>query len=306
MLALEISNLNKTYQNGVSALKGIDLRVDQGEFIALLGPNGAGKSTLIGILNSLVRKSSGQVKVFGFDIDTQLSEVKSCIGTVPQEFNFSIFEKVYDIVMNQAGYFGLSHSLAKERTEEYLKKLKLWSKRDSISRTLSGGMKRRLMIARAMVHRPRLLILDEPTAGVDIEIRRTMWDYLKQLHDQGTTIILTTHYLEEAEQLCDRIAIINHGIIVEDLDKKALLTKLDRQSFLFDMNEPITLPADFNANFDLEKIDDLTLGVSISGRQNLTMVFDFFASMGWVVKSMRNKINRLEELFVTMTGKDAS
>jgi ABC-2 type transport system ATP-binding protein len=306
MLALEINDLKKTYRNGVQALKGIDLRVKQGEFIALLGPNGAGKSTFISILTSLVRKTAGHVEVFGFDIDKAPSSVKSCIGAVPQEFNFSIFEKVQNIIMNQAGYFGLSRSLAKERTEEYLKKLQLWDKRDSISRNLSGGMKRRLMIARAMVHRPKLLILDEPTAGVDIEIRRSMWEYLKQLHDHGTTIILTTHYLEEAEQLCDRIAIINNGHIIEDLDKKRLLAKLDRQSFVFDMQGQATLPVNFNTLFDIEKVDDLTLQVSISGKQNLTDVFEFFSSMGWKVKSMRNKTNRLEELFVSMTGQDIS
>ena len=306
MLALEIAGLKKTYKNGVTALNGVDLRVQEGEFIALLGPNGAGKSTLIGVLNSLVKKSSGQVKVFGFDLDTQASAVKSCIGTVPQEFNFSIFEKVQNIVTNQAGYFGLSHSLAKERTAEYLKKLQLWDKRNSISRTLSGGMKRRLMIARAMVHKPRLLILDEPTAGVDIEIRRSMWDYLKQLHRAGTTIILTTHYLEEAEQLCDRIAIINHGDVIEDTDKQTLLSKLDSQSFLFDMTEPFTLKPGLQLPFSAKQTTDKTLQVSISDQQNLSDVFAFIASMNWVVKSMRNKTNRLEELFVSLTSRDVS
>ncbi len=214
MLALDIRNLKKTYAQGVEALKGINLSVNEGEFIGLLGPNGAGKSTIIGILNSLVIKSSGKVKVFGNDLDTDSSSLKSCIGTVPQEFNFSIFEKVKSIVVNQGGYFGMPYCLANERAEEYLKKLHLWDKRNVISRSLSGGMKRRLMIARALVHRPRMLILDEPTAGVDIEIRRSMWDFLKELNAAGTTIILTTHYLEEAEDLCDRIAIINNGSII--------------------------------------------------------------------------------------------
>jgi ABC-2 type transport system ATP-binding protein len=304
MLALDIQNLKKTYGQGVEALKGINLSVKQGDFIGLLGPNGAGKSTIIGILNSLVLKTSGKVKVFGFDLDTHSSDLKSCIGTVPQEFNFSIFEKVKSIVENQGGYFGMPHYLACERAEEYLKKLQLWEKRNAVSRSLSGGMKRRLMIARALVHRPRMLILDEPTAGVDIEIRRSMWDFLKVLNASGTTIILTTHYLEEAEYLCDRIAIINEGSIIEDTEKKVLLEKLDQQSFIFDMAADLTLNKN-DMPYSCDLLDRKTLQVDLSRNQNLSDLFAYFSQQGWQVIGMRNKVNRLEELFVKMTTSEA-
>jgi ABC-2 type transport system ATP-binding protein len=307
MLALDIQNLRKTYAGGVEALKGVSLGVKQGEFLGLLGPNGAGKSTIIGILNSLVVKSSGSVKVFGYDLDSDISSLKSCIGTVPQEFNFSIFEKVRSIVENQGGYFGMPYNLAKERAEEYLKKLQLWGKRNSISRSLSGGMKRRLMIARALVHRPRILILDEPTAGVDIEIRRGMWDFLKELNQSGTTIILTTHYLEEAEYLCDRIAIINEGKIIEDANKKELIDKLDQQSFIFELADDIQAYKDgqhfyFCDDFQCTAVDSRTVQVDLTGEQTLSDVFTYFAQQGWKVTGMRNKVNRLEELFVRLTS----
>ena len=239
MKALTIQNLHKQYAGGVTALKGIDLEVDSGDFFALLGPNGAGKSTIIGIISSLVNKTQGKVAVFGHDIDSDLESLKSCIGLVPQEFNFSVFEKVINIVTNQGGYYGLERELALRRAEKYLRRLELWDKRDGVARTLSGGMKRRLMIARALVHEPKLLILDEPTAGVDIEIRRSMWTFLRDINQQGTTIILTTHYLEEAENLCRNIAIIDQGLIIEDTSMKRLLSQLHIETFLLDTREEI-------------------------------------------------------------------
>jgi ABC-2 type transport system ATP-binding protein len=299
--ALSIRNLSKTYDNGFSALKGIDLEVQPGDFFALLGPNGAGKSTTIGILCSLVKKSGGSVSIFGHDIDENFSLAKKQLGVVPQEFNFSQFEKVEQIVMNQAGYYGLPKSLARERTEIYLKKLGLWDKKDTAARMLSGGMKRRLMIARALIHEPRLLILDEPTAGVDIELRRSMWDFLREINAQGTTIILTTHYLEEAESLCRNLAIIDRGTIVENTSIKALLKTLNRESFVLDVRESLQeLPA--VDGYDLRLQEEHSLEVDIEKGQSMNELFEGLSRQGIHVISMRNKANRLEELFVSLTG----
>lgn len=296
--ALEIEGLRKTYAGGVEALKGIDLTVEQGDFYALLGPNGAGKSTTIGIISSLVNKSAGKVRVFGYDLDSQLELAKSQIGLVPQEFNFNQFEKVQQIVVNQAGLYGVERAEAKVRAERYLRQLDLWEKRDQPARTLSGGMKRRLMIARALMHQPRLLILDEPTAGVDIEIRRAMWDFLKEINGQGITIILTTHYLEEAEMLCRHIGIIDKGRLVENTTMKGLLGKLNVETFILDLAPDCREP--FLLGFNWQLLDDHTLEVEVKKEQGLNGVFGQLNEQGIRVLSMRNKANRLEELFVTL------
>lgn len=301
--ALVIEHLTKTYKNGFEALKGINLKVEQGDFYALLGPNGAGKSTTIGIVSSLVKKTQGSVKVFGYDIDSDLSLAKQQLGVVPQEFNFGQFEKVVDIVATQAGYYGIDKKTAYERAEKYLKKLGIWDKKDQQARMLSGGMKRRLMIARAMVHEPKLLILDEPTAGVDIELRRSMWEFLTELNQQGTTIILTTHYLEEAEMLCRHIAIIDKGQIVENTDMKTLLAKLDVEHFLLDLRQPISQVPQID-NVTVKLVDERTLEVAVSKSQTLNTVFMALNEQGIEVLSLRNKSNRLEELFVSMVEKN--
>ncbi|BBT79150.1 ABC transporter ATP-binding protein [Aeromonas veronii] len=298
MNALEISGLKKTYQGGVEALKGIDLCVKQGDFFALLGPNGAGKSTTIGVISSLVNKSAGKVKVFGYDIDSDLEQAKAQLGLVPQEFNFSQFEKVIQIVTHQAGFYGVPKAEAKIRAEKYLRQLDLWEKRDMPARTLSGGMKRRLMIARALMHEPKLLILDEPTAGVDIEIRRSMWTFLKELNEQGVTIILTTHYLEEAEMLCRNIGIIDKGRLIENTSMKNLLGKLGRETFLLDLAPGSAVPEvpEFNGRMP----DERTLEVDLDKSQSLNSLFEQLSNQQVQVVSMRNKANRLEELFVNL------
>lgn len=300
--ALSISNLEKTYGNGFEALKGVSLDVAAGDFFALLGPNGAGKSTAIGIICSLVKKTAGQVKVFGIDIDKDFSAAKCELGVVPQEFNFNQFEKVRDILLVQAGYYGLPRSLAEERADKYLKQLGLWDKRDTPSRMLSGGMKRRLMIARALVHEPRLLILDEPTAGVDIELRRSMWEFLREINAAGTTIILTTHYLEEAESLCRNIAIIDSGKIVENTSVRSLLKTLNSETFVLDLREPLAGDAPLIEGFSVRVVDSLHLEVDVVKGRVLSDVFAVLSEAGIDVVSMRNKTNRLEELFVSLTG----
>lgn len=300
--ALEIRGLRKVYDNGFEALKGIDLCVEEGDFFALLGPNGAGKSTTIGIICSLVKKTAGSVSVFGHSIDSELALAKKEIGIVPQEFNFSNFESVWDIVVNQAGYYGLTRELAEQRAETYLRQLDLWEKRNTASRMLSGGMKRRLMIARALVHEPRLLILDEPTAGVDIELRRSMWAFLKEINQRGTTIILTTHYLEEAESLCRNIAIIDSGEIAENTAMKTLLKQLHRETFVLDTKEP--LPDTISiVGFETHKTDEQMLEVALEKGGSLNAVFSALSEQGVEVTSMRNKANRLEELFVSLLAK---
>ncbi|MBM7334243.1 MAG: ABC transporter ATP-binding protein [Alcanivorax sp.] len=299
MSALTIRNLKKTYGNGVEALKGIELTVEKGDFFALLGPNGAGKSTTIGIISSLVNKSSGQVSILGHDLDTERALAKQKIGVVPQEFNFGQFEKVFDIVVTQAGFYGIPASLARQRAEKYLRQLGLWDKRSNQARTLSGGMKRRLMIARALVHEPDLLILDEPTAGVDIELRRSMWDFLIGLNEEGRTIILTTHYLEEAESLCRNIAIIDHGQIVENTDMKSLLEKLQVETFILDLARPVTAAPSLSG-FQVRLRDATTLEVEVPKTENLNRLFTELAEQNFQVMSMRNKSNRLEELFVRL------
>jgi ABC-2 type transport system ATP-binding protein len=297
--ALEIENLSKVYDNDFEALKGIGLRVEQGDFFALLGPNGAGKSTTIGIICSLVAKSAGKISVFGVDIDEDFPAAKRHIGIVPQEFNFNQFEKGLDIVINQAGYYGLAPGVARERAEKYLRELGLWEQRDIPARMLSGGMKRRLMIARSLVHEPQLLILDEPSAGVDIEMRRSMWDFLRRINAQGTTIILTTHYLEEAEALCRHIAIINHGRIVENTSMKELLRQLDREVFILDCLEelPDTITID---GFLTRRVDDHTLEVEVQKGQHLNQIFTALDGADIHISSMRNRANRLEEMFVNL------
>jgi ABC-2 type transport system ATP-binding protein len=297
--ALSIRQLTKTYDNGFQALHGIDLDVAEGDFFALLGPNGAGKSTTIGILSTLVTKSGGTVNVFGHDLDADPSGLKRCLGVVPQEFNFNQFEKAFDILTTQAGYYGIPLRVAKERAERYLRQLGLWDKRDVPSRMLSGGMKRRLMIARALMHEPRLLILDEPTAGVDIELRRSMWTFLTELNRQGVTIILTTHYLEEAEQLCRNIAIIDHGRIVENTSMRALLQKLHVETFLLDLKESQLLPPELDG-YPVSLVDGRTLEVQVDKTQGLTGLFLQLKEQGIEVLSLRNKSNRLEELFVSL------
>lgn len=296
--ALDLQQLKKTYKSGTVALSGIDLQVQQGDFFALLGPNGAGKSTCIGIISSLVNKSSGSVKVFGFDLDSQLEDAKSQLGLVPQEFNFNQFETVLQIVVNQAGYYGVSKALALPRAEKYLSQLGLWEKRNARARELSGGMKRRLMIARALMHEPKLLILDEPTAGVDIELRRSMWEFLKEINAAGVTIILTTHYLEEAESLCRNIAIINKGKIVENTSMKALLAKLTKETFVLDLARAASIDA--LPGFTVRQLDAQTLEIDVEKGQGVNAVFAALTAQGVEVLSMRNKANRLEELFVSL------
>lgn len=303
--ALSIRQLTKTYGNGFQALKGIDLDVAEGDFFALLGPNGAGKSTTIGILSTLVNKTSGTVNVFGHDLDREPYALKRCLGVVPQEFNFNQFEKVFDIVVTQAGYYGIPARDAKARAEEYLTQLGLWDKRNEQSRTLSGGMKRRLMIARALVHRPRLLILDEPTAGVDIELRRSMWGFLTEQNRQGITIILTTHYLEEAEQLCRNIGIIDHGTIVENTGMRELLGKLHVETFLLDLKTPLAA-APALGGYPSRLADARTLEVQVDKSRGMTELFRQLAEHGIDVLSLRNKTNRLEELFVSLVEKNLS
>jgi len=304
MKALSLRQLCKTYSNGVQALKGIDLDVEEGDFFALLGPNGAGKSTAIGIVSSLVNKTSGTVDVFGHSIDTDLEAAKSCLGVVPQEINFNQFEKVSTILLNQAGFYGIPRPIARERMEYWLNQLQLWEKRETISRSLSGGMKRRLMIARALIHEPQLLILDEPTAGVDIEVRRSMWEFLRRINEQGTTIILTTHYLEEAENLCRHIAIIDEGRIIENDRMSTVLRKLQTETFVLNLRGPLrgtlSLPG-----YRVMAPDETTLEVEVNKEQNLNEIFVALSAAGGEVVSMRNKSNRLEELFMRLVeGRD--
>ena len=301
--ALSIRQLTKTYANGFKALDGIDLEVAEGDFFALLGPNGAGKSTTIGIISTLVNKSSGSVSVFGHDLDRDPYALKRCLGVVPQEFNFSQFEKVFDIVVTQAGYYGIPLKLARQRAEQYLQQLGLWDKRDVPARMLSGGMKRRLMIARALIHEPRLLILDEPTAGVDIELRRSMWTFLTELNQKGITIILTTHYLEEAEQLCRNIGIIDHGRIVENTSMKALLKTLHVETFLLDLKEAQLVAPQLNG-YPSQLVDAQTLEVQVEKSLGITELFRQLAAQKVEVLSLRNKSNRLEELFVSLVEKN--
>jgi ABC-2 type transport system ATP-binding protein len=297
--ALVVENLRKTYGNGVQALKGVSLTVQPGDFFALLGPNGAGKSTLIGILSSLVNSSEGDARIFGVSVNKQRNEAMKLIGLVPQEINFNQFEKPFDICVNEAGFYGIPRKVAAERAEKYLKELRLWDKAQDQARMLSGGMKRRLMIARAMMNEPRLLILDEPTAGVDIEIRRSMWHFISGINAAGTTVILTTHYLEEAEQLCRNIAIIDHGTIVENTTMKNLLSKLDVETFVFDVDDlPASLPSLPGITF--RRVDDHTLEAEMPRTQAMNALFDAFSTHGITVTSMRNKTNRLEELFVRL------
>ncbi len=304
MHALEVNHLTKTYANGVEALKGISLNVEEGDFFAFLGPNGAGKSTLIGIISSLVNASSGEVRVFGTSVQQQRSKAMSYIGLVPQELNFNQFEKPLEIIVNQAGYYGINRKVAHERAEKYLRQLQLWDKHDKISRLLSGGMKRRLMIARAMVNEPRLLILDEPTAGVDIEIRRSMWEFIRQINANGTTVILTTHYLEEAEELCRNIAIIDRGEIIQNSDMKSLLSSLDIETFVLDLREPLPeVPQIDGMEFKLR--DAFTLEASVPKQKSLNTLFCALENAGVQVLSMRNKANRLEELFLRLVEKGA-
>lgn len=299
-IAIKINNLEKTYANGFHALKGISLEVEQGDFFALLGPNGAGKSTTIGIISTLVTKSGGTVEVFGRNVDIHVYQTKLDLGVVPQEINFSQFERVRDIVMTQAGYYGLPRQLASERCEKYLRKLGLWEKRMDRSRSLSGGMKRRLMIARALVHEPKLLILDEPTAGVDIELRRSMWEFLTEINKQGTTIILTTHYLEEAEQLCRNIAIIDKGKIIENTSMRKLLAELDSQVFILD--SPSIISKDLSLNMEhmeIKVIDDHTIEVTVSKGRDVNALFAKLAQQNIPISGLRNKTNRLEQLFMS-------
>jgi ABC-2 type transport system ATP-binding protein len=299
MNALSVRGLTKTYRNGVQALKGVDLEVERGDFFALLGPNGAGKTTLIGIITSLINKTGGTARVFGHDIDRELEAAKACIGIVPQEINFNMFETPHTIVVNQAGFYGIARSVARPRAEKYLRQLQLWDKRNSISRALSGGMKRRLMIARALMHEPRLLILDEPTAGVDIEIRRSMWDFLREINARGTTIILTTHYLEEAETLCRNIAIINGGLIVERDRMSSLLRRLHVETFVLNLRDPLGAAPPL-AGYLTTLLDERTLEVEVSKEQNLNDIFARLSGLGIEVLSMRNKVNRLEEIFMQL------
>ncbi len=299
--ALEIRDLHKTYKNGVQALCGINLEVKQGDFFALLGPNGAGKSTAIGIITSLVNKSSGTVKIYGHDLDGELEKAKSYIGLVPQEFNFNQFEPTIEIVVNQAGFYGINRKIAYQRAEKYLKQLGLWDKRRTIARELSGGMKRRLMIVRALVHEPRILILDEPTAGVDIEIRRSMWKFLKEINEQGTTIILTTHYLEEAESLCKNIAIINKGVVIENTGMQTLLAKLHVETFILNTEEDLQNKLQDwsdDKGCQVKKIDESTFEVEISRENSLNNLFSELDKRNINISSLRSKSSRLEELFI--------
>jgi ABC-2 type transport system ATP-binding protein len=304
--ALEINNLHKTYRNGFQALCGVNLEVNSGDFYALLGPNGAGKSTIIGIICSLINKTSGKVKVFGVDLDRDPAAARMHIGLVPQEFNFNIFEPVGEILINQAGYYGLPRKLARQRAEKYLKKLELWDRRYDMARELSGGMKRRLMIARSLVHEPRLLILDEPTAGVDIEIRHTMWDFMRELNAGGTTIILTTHYLEEAESLCNNIAIIDNGITIEQTDMRSLLDRLSLETFVLYLDHEINQLPDCG-DYHVRLLDKSTMEVDMHKRHDLNGLYARLSECNIKVVSMRNKSNRLEQLFIAMlnnNGKD--
>ena len=302
MHALQVNNLTKTYANGVEALKGISLNVQEGDFFALLGPNGAGKSTLIGIISSLVNASSGEVSVFDASVQRQRSKAMSYIGLVPQELNFNQFERPLEIIVNQAGYYGIGRKVALQRAEKYLRQLQLWDKRDKTSRMLSGGMKRRLMIARAMVNEPRLLILDEPTAGVDIEIRRSMWEFIREINENGTTVILTTHYLEEAEELCRNIAIIDQGKIVQNTDMKSLLGTLDIETFVLDVREALSAAPQIEG-MELKLRDEFTLEASLPKQKSLNALFSALDSLGIRVLSMRNKANRLEELFLRLVDR---
>lgn len=299
MHALSIKNLTKTYGNGVQALKGIDLEVESGDFYALLGPNGAGKTTAIGIVSSLVSKTAGEVKIFGHSIDGDLEAAKSCIGLVPQELNMNLFDSVLNIVVNQAGYYGIPRRTAMQRAEKYLTELRLWDRRFDIARNLSGGMKRRLMIARALVHEPRLLILDEPTAGVDIEIRRSMWDFLRATNEAGTTIILTTHYLEEAESLCRHVAIIDDGQIIEDASMSAVLRKLQREVFVLSLAEPLKTTPELSG-FESSLINNCELEVAVDSGTDLNTLFSALDERGIRILSLRNKSNRLEEMFMEL------
>ena len=297
--ALEINQLHKAYDNGFEALKGISLKVAQGDFFALLGPNGAGKSTTLGVVSSLVNKTSGSVKVFGHDLDIEVSQAKCMMGVVPQEFNFNMFEKVEDVIVQQAGYYGIARDEAVRRAEQLLTQLGLWDKRFEASRTLSGGMKRRLMIARALVHQPKLLILDEPTAGVDIELRRSMWEFLTRINEQGTTIILTTHYLEEAENLCRNIAIIDQGEIIKDSPMRELLKTINTETIVLDLHQPL-LHAPEVKGYRLLLVNDTHIEVTLNQGQDINTVFVALSAVGIKVTSMRNKTNRLEELFVNL------
>ena len=300
--ALEISDLRKVYSGGTEALKGISLKVKEGDFYALLGPNGAGKSSTIGIIGTLVTKTSGMVKIFDYDIDKDVSLAKSILGVVSQEINFSQFEKIIDIVSTQAGYYGIRSSIAKSKVKEMLKRLGLWDKRNDQARTLSGGYKRRLMIAKALIHEPKLLILDEPTAGVDIELRREMWEFLKEINNNGTTIILTTHYLEEAEQLCRNIGIIDHGEIIADTTMRDLLRKLDVQGFVLDLEKPLDELPNIDG-FEIRLEDPYTLVTAVDKSKSINDLFGQLNTLGINVKSMRNESNRLEELFIEMVKK---
>ena len=305
MNALEITQLEKTYSNGHVALRGIDLHVEEGDFFALLGPNGAGKSTTIGVVSSLVNKTAGDISIFNFDLATQLSEAKSCLGIVPQEINFNLYSPIIEVVLNQAGYYGIKRKIARQRAEKYLKQLDLWDRRNDISRTLSGGFKRRLMIARALIHEPRILILDEPTAGVDVELRRSMWGFLRELNSKGTTIVLTTHYLEEAENLCKNIAIIDKGEIIENSSMKQLLGKLNMETFVLELRSSIkTLPD--NEQFSLRMIDSMCIEVDLDKAQNINNLYDFLSANNILVRSMRGKSSRLEELFIRLVDNNGN
>ena len=305
MRALSITNLRKTYANGVEALKGINFNVDAGDFYALLGPNGAGKTTAIGIISSLVNKTSGKVEIFGHDIDTDLEAAKSCIGLVPQELNMNLFDSVLNVVVNQAGYYGIDRRTALQRAEKYLTELRLWDRRTDAARNLSGGMKRRLMIARALIHEPRLLILDEPTAGVDIEIRRSMWEFLRRTNESGTTIILTTHYLEEAESLCRHVAIIDEGRIIEDARMSEILRKLQREVFVLSLRDSLQAAPDL-PGFETLLTEATELEVTLDRKDDLNTLFNLLDEQDIRVVSLRNKANRLEELFMGLVeGKQA-
>ena len=303
MYALEIENLHKTYASGLQALKGIDLEVETGDFFALLGPNGAGKSTCIGIISGLVNKTAGSVRIFGHSIDDEFLVAKSLLGSVPQEFNFNTFEPVEEIVVNQAGYYGVPARIARQETERYLKQLGLWQHRRSQARRLSGGMKRRLMIARALVHKPQLLILDEPTAGVDIELRRTMWDFLDQINDQGTTIILTTHYLEEAERMCRNVAIIDGGSIIQNSSMKSLLKQLNSETFVLYLRDELAQAPQLERFDNVVRLDQHSIEVEVPEALSINDLVGELETRGIVVERMRNKVNRLEELFVKMTAR---
>lgn len=303
MYALSIENLHKTYGNHMHALKGIDLHIEEGDFFALLGPNGAGKSTTINILCSLVKKTAGTVKIFAVDVDKDFPAAKSYLGIVPQEFNFHPFEKVIDIIVNQAGYYGITRQVALQRAEKHLKALDLWDKRDNIARFLSGGMKRRLMIVRALIHQPKVLILDEPTAGVDIELRRGLWQFLREVNQEGVTVILTTHYLEEAESLCRNIAIINHGQIVEHTSMQQLLRTLEQETFIFDSQSCLPEEIDLDGHV-VRRVDDYTFEADIQRHEHLNNLFAALSKQNIDITSMRNKANRLEELFVRLTSSE--